>query len=139
GRSSRQQPLRKDGRPRLPEVAPRDARTNGYRKTSRPPSGAEWAADSRTRAHRSRDGDVFNFNLAIGRTVVYRIFQISKQTGKTTVLATINGATAAYLHSFFLTKYYVILCVWNSHFSYNGISIPWNRNILDSIAPFDAS
>jgi torulene dioxygenase len=43
----------------------------------------------------------------------------------------------AYIHSLFLTENYVILCVWNSHITFSGISLMYNKNIVDSIAPFD--
>lgn len=44
----------------------------------------------------------------------------------------------AYLHSLFLTENFVVLCVWPAYFTYMGLSILWNRNLLDSIK-FDAN
>lgn len=82
-------------------------------------------------------GDVFNYNLSTGKTAIYRIFQISASTQKTTILATITDAPPAYLHSLFLTEKHVILCVWGSHYALRGLSLLWHRNILDSIAPVD--
>ncbi|KAI5805593.1 carotenoid oxygenase [Peziza echinospora] len=93
-------------------------------------------------AHAKSDpitGDVFNFNLEFGKHPTYRVFQVSKATGKTRILATIDDATPAYLHSFFLTKRFVVLCIWNSGFMYNGMGIMWHRNILDSLDDWDAS
>ncbi|PGH06099.1 hypothetical protein AJ79_06633 [Helicocarpus griseus UAMH5409] len=84
-------------------------------------------------------GDVFNFNLALGRNPIYRVFTVSASTGETSILATIPGARAAYLHSFFLTENHVILCVWNSFFAAGGIGILWHRNIADAIADYDPS
>jgi torulene dioxygenase len=81
-------------------------------------------------------GDIFNFNLEFGRKSTYRIFRASASTGKTEILATFFGKPA-YIHSLFLTENYVILCVWNSHFKWSGISLLYNKNMLDSIAPFD--
>jgi torulene dioxygenase len=84
-------------------------------------------------------GDFFNYNLELGGSKgAYRIFQVSASTGSTTILATIP-AIGAYMHSLFITPSTVILCVWNAHYAKMGISLLLNRNILDSIAPFDAS
>ncbi|KAF9728369.1 hypothetical protein PMIN02_008326 [Paraphaeosphaeria minitans] len=92
-------------------------------------------------AHAETDpgtGDVFNYNLEMGRKSRYRVFRISSSTGKTEILATFT-ATPAYVHSFFLTEHYVVLCVWNSHISWGGLSVLYRKNILDAIASFDPS
>ena len=83
-------------------------------------------------------GDVYNYNLDLGRIGSYRIFTVSASTGKTSILATINHA-AAYLHSIFLTEHYVILCVWNSFFKAGGISILWTKNYDDAMSNYDKS
>ncbi|PGH03170.1 hypothetical protein GX51_04205 [Blastomyces parvus] len=93
-------------------------------------------------AHAKSDpvtGDVYNFNLELGKCPIYRIFHVSAATGKTSILATLTNARAAYLHSLFLTEHYVILCVWNSHFTAGGLAILWHKNIIDAIADFDPS
>ncbi|KAK0615169.1 carotenoid oxygenase [Bombardia bombarda] len=95
-------------------------------------------------AHAQHDpitGDVFNFNLEFGRTATYRVFQVSASTGKTSILATIRrpDLRAAYIHSLYLSPSYVILCVPSSHIAMNGMRILWERNVLDSIEPFDTS
>lgn len=84
-------------------------------------------------------GDVYNYNLDFGRTATYRVFQVSASTGETTVLAKIPGADPAYIHSFFMTENYLILCVWNSFFSAAGVKILWHRNIVDALQDYDAS
>ncbi|KAK7182576.1 carotenoid cleavage dioxygenase 1 [Paraphaeosphaeria sporulosa] len=92
-------------------------------------------------AHAETDpatGDFFNYNLDLGRKATYRVFRTSSSTGKTEVLATFT-AKPAYVHSFFLTEHYVVLCIWNSHISWSGLSILYHKNILDAIAPFDKS
>ncbi|PSN74235.1 carotenoid oxygenase [Corynespora cassiicola Philippines] len=92
-------------------------------------------------AHAKSDpltGDVYNFNLNLGSSSTYRIFRTSASTGKTDILATFLGKPA-YLHSLFITESYVILCVWNSQITWSGISILYNKNIVDAIAPFDPS
>lgn len=83
-------------------------------------------------------GDVFNYNLDFGPVSTYRVFRVSASTGKTSILARINY-DPAYLHSFFLTQNYVILCVWNSFYSAHGASIVLNQNMVDSIADYDDS
>ncbi|EZF35359.1 hypothetical protein H109_00327 [Trichophyton interdigitale MR816] len=97
-----------------------------------PMSGAHAKSDPVT-------GEVYNFNLEFGMTPTYRVFTVSRSTGKTSILATITDATAAYIHSIFLTENYVVLCVWNSFFVANGMKILWTRNILDAIGEYDAS
>lgn len=86
-----------------------------------------------------RSGDMFNFNLYIGRTAIYRVFRTSAETGKTVILATIDGPSIlpAYLHSFFMTEDYVILCIWGAQYEQNGAKMLIEQNILDAIAPFD--
>ncbi|KAF9695581.1 hypothetical protein EKO04_006469 [Ascochyta lentis] len=94
-----------------------------------PISAAHAKSDPRT-------GDIFNFNLEFGRESTYRIFRTSSSTGNTDILATFHGKPA-YIHSLFLTENYVILCVWNSHFTWAGISLLYHQNIVQAIAPFD--
>jgi torulene dioxygenase len=93
-------------------------------------------------AHAKSDpatGDIFNYNLALGRTPTYRIFRVSAATGKTDILATITDAPGAYLHSSLITENYFILCVWGAQFAWGGAKIVWEKNMLDAIAPFDPS
>ncbi|USW55628.1 Putative carotenoid oxygenase [Septoria linicola] len=93
-------------------------------------------------AHASRDpstGDMFNYNLELGPKSVYRIWRANASTGKVDILAEISDPSlkAAYIHSSFLTENYVILCVWCSFLQPYGVSVLWNRNILDSLSAFD--
>ncbi|PKS07421.1 hypothetical protein jhhlp_006024 [Lomentospora prolificans] len=88
-------------------------------------------------AHGKRDpetGDFFNYNMEFGRTATYRVFQIVASTGKVKILATISSShiKPAYIHSFFLTPSYVVLCVPSVHYKYGGISIPLVGNLLDA-------
>lgn len=91
-------------------------------------------------AHAKSDpntGDMYNFNLEFGALgCTYRVFRVSAATGETEILATFPG-TPAYIHSIFLSESYVIVCVWNSHITWNGIGLLWHKNIVDAIAPFD--
>lgn len=93
-------------------------------------------------AHAQRDlitGDLFNYNLDFGKTATYRIFRVNAKSGTTDILATISEPEipAAYIHSFFLTENYVVLCVQSSHFGWNGLKILWERNLLNAIKPFN--
>jgi torulene dioxygenase len=86
-------------------------------------------------AHAEHDpatGDIFNYNLAFGRTGTYRVFRTSASTGKTSILTTFQHAPA-YIHSQFLTENYLILCVWNSTFTMGGASILYHRNLMDAM------
>ncbi|BCS30620.1 carotenoid oxygenase family protein [Aspergillus puulaauensis] len=88
-------------------------------------------------AHAAYDpvtGDLYNFNLEFGRSAKYRIFRTSAKTGKTEILATIgSGAKPAYIHSFFLSGDFVILCIWPLYFTGYGASVLWERNIIDAL------
>ncbi|KAK0123286.1 hypothetical protein ONS96_010284 [Cadophora gregata f. sp. sojae] len=95
-----------------------------------PSSGTHAKSDPET-------GDVFNYNLEFKKgTGYYRVFRSNVSTGKTSILALVI-ADPAYIHSISLTKHYVILCVWNSRFSYGGASVLWTKNIVDSLNPYD--
>ncbi|KAI5458902.1 carotenoid oxygenase [Mariannaea sp. PMI_226] len=92
-------------------------------------------------AHAQRDpytGDFFNYNLDFGSTPTYRIFRVSASTGETDILATFP-APPAYIHSFFLSENYVILCIPSSHYQWNGLGVVWHRNVVEAIQPFDKS
>ncbi|KAI1331686.1 carotenoid cleavage dioxygenase 1 [Xylariaceae sp. FL0255] len=97
-----------------------------------------------TSAHAQLDpitGDLYNYNLDLGRQATYRIFRIAAATGKVDIIATIRQSKTkpAYIHSFFLSPSFIIFCVPSTHISYNGLSIPWKGNIVDSLEPFDPS
>lgn len=83
---------------------------------------------------------MFNYNLDLGRYATYRIFRTSAATGQTDILATISGPTVkpAYLHSFFLSADYVILCIWPCIFAAAGVKILWERNMVDAMR-FDSN
>ncbi|KAF2149204.1 carotenoid oxygenase [Myriangium duriaei CBS 260.36] len=94
-------------------------------------------------AHPARDpetGDIYNYNLDLGPVATYRVFRADAKTGKVDILATVASPSlpGAYLHSMFITTNFLILCVWPAFFSLSGISVLWNRNLVDAIAPFDS-
>ncbi|KIK16449.1 hypothetical protein PISMIDRAFT_686223 [Pisolithus microcarpus 441] len=91
-------------------------------------------------AHAKSDpvtGDIFNYNLTLGRTPTYRVFRVSAATGQTDILATITDAPGAYLHSSLITENYFILCIWSGCYAWGGLKILWEKNMLDAISPFD--
>lgn len=96
-----------------------------------PLSAAHARSDPKT-------GDIFNYNLELGRRPTYRIFRVAASTGQTSILASFE-ADSAYIHSLCLTENYVILCVWNSFYAHNGLSILWNRNFIDAIGDYNPS
>ncbi|KAB8239757.1 carotenoid oxygenase family protein [Aspergillus alliaceus] len=79
--------------------------------------------------------DVYNYNLDMGRYATYRVFRTSATSGKTDILATVTGPAVkpAYLHSFFLSHNYVILCIWPCIFAAAGAKILWERNMVDAL------
>ncbi|EEY21492.1 carotenoid cleavage dioxygenase [Verticillium alfalfae VaMs.102] len=92
-------------------------------------------------AHGQRDpetGDYISFNADFGRKGVYRVFLSSAETGKTTILASFTG-TPAYIHSFFLTRNFAIICVPSSHLKLGGAKVLWEGSIVEALQPFDNS
>ena len=86
-------------------------------------------------------GDVYNYNLQLGPFHTYRIFKTSAATGKTEILASLsgNGIKGAYIHSFFKSEDFIILCIWNARIQGTGVNILMQGNLLDGLAPFDPS
>lgn len=90
-------------------------------------------------AHGKRDpltNDFFNFNLELGLTPTYRIFQIVAATGEVKILATLKGGSVkpGYIHSFFITENYVVLCVTSLRHVKGGALVPLKGNILEALA-----
>lgn len=75
---------------------------------------------------------MYSYNLDLGSSGTYKVFRTSAETSQTEILATISGP-AAYVHSFFLSANYVILCVWPTYFTGMGASMLWERNVLDAM------
>ena len=93
-------------------------------------------------AHAQTDpvtGDVYNYNLDMGRYATYRIFRANARDGTTDILATIceTDVKPAYIHSFFLSASFVILCIPSTHLGLMGLKVLWERNLVDAIEPFD--
>ncbi|KAI1475518.1 torulene oxygenase [Daldinia eschscholtzii] len=95
-------------------------------------------------AHAQRDpetGDFYNYNLEMGYKSAYRVFRASTSTGATEILATISAPDVkpAYIHSFFFTPSFVILCIPSSHIGMMGLHVPWKGNMVDAMEPFEES
>jgi torulene dioxygenase len=72
----------------------------------------------------------------MGLTTTYRVFHVSRETGKTSILATFKHP-ATYVHSLSLTENYVVLCLWNARFRAGGMSLLWTHNFVDALADYD--
>ncbi|KAK4207025.1 carotenoid cleavage dioxygenase 1 [Rhypophila decipiens] len=83
-------------------------------------------------------GDYINYNLDFGKQSTYRIFRLDAATAKAHILAVIPYKPA-FVHSFFMTQNYIVLCVPVAHYEWNGLKIPWEGNMLDAFKPFDPS
>jgi torulene dioxygenase len=81
-------------------------------------------------------GDYFNVNMSMSATVDYRVFKVEAKSGKATVLAKFQ-AVASYMHSFFLSEHYVIVCVPVCHLALNGTKVVYEGSLLEAFAPFD--
>ncbi|RIB27212.1 carotenoid oxygenase [Gigaspora rosea] len=100
---------------------------------SGPMAPAHYQYDSET-------GEYFSFVSNTGPRPEFSIFSIKtdEETGKpiTTILATIPSKLA-YLHSFSMTKKYIIFILWQCDFAMGGAKILWERNIVRSFVPWD--
>ncbi|KAH6623309.1 carotenoid oxygenase [Chaetomium tenue] len=86
----------------------------------------------------SESGDYFNYNLDLGKDAVYRIFRVTAATGKTDILAVFK-AKGAWIHSFFMTQNYIVLCIPVAHYALSGIKILLEGNLKGGFKPFDPS
>lgn len=85
-------------------------------------------------AHSQKDLDrnrLINYALKLGRTGQYTVFSVADDPAAHRVLASFE-APPAYIHSFALTKRYVVLIIWPTHL--NALKLLWNRNIVDSMS-----
>ncbi|KAL1915497.1 uncharacterized protein VTP21DRAFT_6621 [Calcarisporiella thermophila] len=90
-------------------------------------------------------GEYFTILLTFGPTAVYKFVRIRPARAGTNrlpdldILAEISSPRATYMHSFSLTKRYVIMTQWQCDFAAWGVSVLWNGNAWDSFQPFDPS
>lgn len=78
------------------------------------------------------EGSMYNYNLILTeKPPVYQVFAVQAITGEAKILATINDAPPAYIHSIFSTENYLILIIWQADYTKKGATIlsslgPWN-------------
>lgn len=76
----------------------------------------------------------FNFILSLGPAPRYKVFKAKGTVNpKITILAEITDAPPCHLHSFFLSKMYVILGVWQAVYKHGGIEVALNGNVASGI------
>jgi torulene dioxygenase len=80
-------------------------------------------------------GDMYNYNFSFAPKPTYRVFRVSAETGETTILASFPGRPT-YMHSFFLSADYVIICTWNAHLSPEGFA---KGSYMGALKDFDPS
>ncbi|ORY02234.1 carotenoid oxygenase [Basidiobolus meristosporus CBS 931.73] len=85
--------------------------------------------------------ETFGFTLEFGKQATYHLFSIKPAADvdsepEVTVFASLN-APPAYIHSFFVTKNYVILAIWPCYYSMNGLNILLKRNVVASFNHWD--
>ncbi|KAF9442366.1 hypothetical protein P691DRAFT_810746 [Macrolepiota fuliginosa MF-IS2] len=85
-------------------------------------------------------GEFFNYVQQFGPKPRYKVFRATpaKESGekvKVDILAEITDAPMAYLHSFVLTKKYVVLCIWQSDYSLFVPSLPESHGCLTTFYP----
>ncbi len=80
-------------------------------------------------------GDMFNYNLKVGRNAIYQFFRTDATTGETEILATVSDPSikGAYIHSMFITENFLILCICPVYYTMAGASILWERNLLNAM------
>jgi torulene dioxygenase len=68
-------------------------------------------------------GEYFNYVQKFGQRSVYKVFRATPDVvggggkAKVDILAEIRDAPMAYVHSFAMTKKYVVLCIWQSDYN----------------------
>ncbi|KAK9237066.1 carotenoid oxygenase [Lipomyces kononenkoae] len=77
-------------------------------------------------------GEEFNYVCNFGPSPYYTIFSLDR-TRTTKIIAVIHVSQPGYIHSFFMTKKYIVLCLWQANYKYRGLAFLWNHNVLDSI------
>ncbi|CAG8599538.1 5840_t:CDS:2 [Ambispora gerdemannii] len=86
-------------------------------------------------------GEFISFTQKNGPKTKYTVFSIRKdlETGKpiTKILSTIEASKSVYLHSFSLTKKYVILILWQCDLGWNGLKVVWNKNLMKAFKPWN--
>ncbi|KAF8963068.1 hypothetical protein BGZ46_001046 [Entomortierella lignicola] len=83
-------------------------------------------------------GEYFTVLLTFGPTALYKVVRIRqsiKGAGHEPdlhILAEIKSPRPTYMHSFCMTKRYVVVCHWQCDFAAWGLSVLWNGNAWES-------
>ncbi|KXN84646.1 Beta,beta-carotene 9',10'-oxygenase [Leucoagaricus sp. SymC.cos] len=96
-------------------------------------------------AHSCEDpftGEYFNYVQKFNPSKVYNVFRVTPSPtpegkAKVDILAEITDAPMAYIHSFSITKKYVVLCIWQSDYNISSTSPPTHKDILSCLKPWD--
>ncbi|TPX13795.1 uncharacterized protein E0L32_005739 [Thyridium curvatum] len=88
--------------------------------------------------HDEETGDYYSFNIDFGPAATFRVFQVSAATGRTTILGKF-ASKGGYIHSFFLTQNYVVVCVPVAHFKLAGAQVLLEGCQLEAWKEFDPS
>lgn len=88
-------------------------------------------------------GDYFTVLLTFGPTAVYKVVRIRQSVKGPArepdldVLAEIQSPRPTYMHSFCLTKRYVVVTHWQCDFAAWGVSVLWTGNAWESFKKHD--
>lgn len=88
-------------------------------------------------------GDYFTVLLTFGPTAVYKVVRIRQSVKGPArepdldVLAEIQSPRPTYMHSFALTKRYVVVTHWQCDFAAWGVSVIWTGNAWESFKKHD--
>ncbi|KAF9355143.1 hypothetical protein BGX26_006910 [Mortierella sp. AD094] len=86
-------------------------------------------------------GDHYTILLTFGSVATYKIVHIKQSADGTAhepeILAEIKSPRPTYLHSFLMTKRYVVMAHWNCDFAASGLSVLWYDNAYDCFKTTD--
>ncbi|RUS20826.1 hypothetical protein BC937DRAFT_94291 [Endogone sp. FLAS-F59071] len=80
----------------------------------------------------SATGEWINFTQELGyQTTAYNFFSLSEANPAGSLIASVTAKTS-FVHSFALTRRYIVLVVFPLVANYAGIKFAWNESVLDS-------
>ncbi|KAJ3342128.1 hypothetical protein HDU93_003344 [Gonapodya sp. JEL0774] len=78
----------------------------------------------------------YNFSIKPGLTPICTVFSLTpdEELGATTeIIAQFTAPYLSYIHSFWMSENYIVIPFAPFHLSYNGLSLFWYRNFLESL------
>lgn len=72
----------------------------------------------------------FNFTMEPGAKCKFHVFEISPSIPEGRLLCSVENDEASYIHSFFLTKKYVILTLWPFHLGWKCAKLLYEQSFL---------